>query len=57
MSDVGEKLVMVEEKAALGDASEENLLWRPQNIEVALLFIFLKPVQHASIGISIPDSL
>ena len=34
MSDVGEKLVLDEGKAALGDASEENLLWRPQNIEV-----------------------
>jgi len=33
MSDVGEKLVLDEGKAALGDASEENLLWRPQNIE------------------------
>ena len=35
MSDVGEKLVMDEEGATLGDA-EENLLWKPQNVEVNL---------------------
>jgi len=33
MSDVGEKLVMGQEMAALGDA-EENLLWKPQHIEI-----------------------